>query len=71
MLPPLDQAPPAVQLAVDLIELLENHQLQPALVLAALQIVQQDYQQKLQRLQRETPALPLQDQLPGPMQQQE
>ena len=71
MLPPLDQAPPAVQLAVDLIELLENHQLQPALVLAALQIVQQDYQQKLQRQQRETQALPLQDHVPGPMQQPE
>ncbi len=46
--PPLEQAPPAVKLAVDLIMLLEQHQLEPAVVLAALVIVQQDFQRKLQ-----------------------
>ena len=46
-LPPLHQAPPEIQLAVDLIELLEQHQLEPQLVLAALSIVKQDYQHKL------------------------
>lgn len=43
----LEQAPPAVQLAVDLILLLEQNQLPPALVLDALSIVQRDFQQKL------------------------
>ncbi|WP_348729591.1 pleiotropic regulatory protein RsmS [Rheinheimera texasensis] len=46
--PPLDQAPPAVKLAVDLIMLLEQHQLDPAVVLAALPIVTKDFQRKLQ-----------------------
>ena len=45
---PLDQAPPAVKLAVDLIMLLEQHQLDPAVVLAALPIVTKDFQRKLQ-----------------------
>lgn len=47
ILPPLHQAPPAIQLAVDLIELLEQHQLEPQLVLDALAIVKRDYQRKL------------------------
>ncbi len=46
--PPLEQASPAVQLAVDLIMLLEQHQLDPAIVLAALPIVTRDFQRKLQ-----------------------
>ncbi|MDZ7868496.1 MAG: DUF2496 domain-containing protein [Rheinheimera sp.] len=46
--PSIDQAPPAVQLAVDLILLLEQHQLDPAIVLAALPIVTRDFQHKLQ-----------------------
>ncbi len=46
--PPLDQAPPAVKLAVDLIMLLEQNQLDPAVVLAALPIVTKDFQRKLQ-----------------------
>lgn len=45
-IPSLEQAPPEVQLAVDLILLLEQHQLDPALVLAALTIVQQDFARK-------------------------
>jgi hypothetical protein len=47
--PPLEQAPPAVKLAVDLIMLLEQHQLDPATVLAALAIVNKDFQRKLQQ----------------------
>jgi len=43
----LQQAPAHVVLAVDLIELLENNQLPAATVLAALPLVQQDYQRKL------------------------
>ena len=41
--PPLSQAPLHVQLAVDLIMLLEQHQLDAALVLQALEIVKQDF----------------------------
>lgn len=50
--PPLEQAPPAVKLAVDLILLLEQHQIDPATVLAALPIVTQDFQRKLQTQQQ-------------------
>ncbi len=46
-IPPLSQAPPEIQLAVDLIYLLEEHQLPPELVLKALAIVQQDFQRKI------------------------
>ncbi len=45
-IPPLTQAPAAVQLAVDLIMLLEQHQLPANLVLDALEIVKRDYIQK-------------------------
>ena len=48
----IDQAPPAVQLAVDLIMLLEQHQLDPAIGLAALPIVTRDFQRKLQNQQQ-------------------
>ena len=44
---PLAQAPKHVQLAVDLIQLLEENQLDPKLVLEALEIVEQDYKNKL------------------------
>jgi hypothetical protein len=50
--PPLEQAPPAVKLAVDLILLLEQNQLDPAVVLAALPIVTRDFQRKLQTQQQ-------------------
>ena len=43
----LQQAPAHVVLAVDLIELLENNRMPVATVLAALPLVQQDYQRKL------------------------
>ena len=48
----LEQATPAVQLAVDLIMLLEQHQLDQAIVLAALPIVTRDFQRKLQNQQQ-------------------
>ncbi|MBC8674048.1 pleiotropic regulatory protein RsmS [Aeromonas hydrophila] len=43
----METAPPEVQLAVDLIELLETNRIEPALALAALAIVSADYQRKL------------------------
>lgn len=52
--PPLSQAPPAMQLAVDLIMLLEQHNLAPDVVLAALAIVTKDYQHKAKLLQSTT-----------------
>ncbi|HCU66436.1 MAG TPA: DUF2496 domain-containing protein [Rheinheimera sp.] len=45
---PLAQAPTEVQLAVDLIMLLEQQQLPVATVLAALAIVQKDFQRQLE-----------------------
>ncbi len=43
----LENAPLEVQLAVDLIALLEHHDIEPEIVLAALEIVKTDYQRKL------------------------
>jgi len=43
----VETAPPEVQLAVDLIYLLESNEIAPEIALAALSIVQKDYQQKL------------------------
>lgn len=43
----LETAPDEIKLAVDLIQLLEENQVPTATVLAALAIVQRDYQQKL------------------------
>ena len=48
---PLSQAPPAVQLAVDLIMLLEQHNFAPDVVLAALAMVQTDYLRKAKNAQ--------------------
>lgn len=42
----LEQAPDEVKLAVDLIMLLENHQIPAQTVLAALEMVRQDYLRK-------------------------
>ncbi|MCQ8226849.1 pleiotropic regulatory protein RsmS [Pantoea trifolii] len=42
----LDSAPDEIKLAVDLIQLLEENGVPTATVLAALAIVQRDYQQK-------------------------
>ncbi len=44
----LDNAPDEVKLAVDLIMLLEQHQIPPATVLSALEIVRQDFLRKQQ-----------------------
>ncbi|PHM63064.1 pleiotropic regulatory protein RsmS [Xenorhabdus ishibashii] len=45
----LEQAPPEVQLAVDLIYLLECNEISPDIALAALEIVQHDLQEKLKK----------------------
>ncbi|GAA3881247.1 MULTISPECIES: pleiotropic regulatory protein RsmS [Gibbsiella] len=45
----LEKAPAELQLAVDLIYLLECNEIDPATALAALEIVKRDYQAKLQR----------------------
>ncbi len=42
----LENAPPEVKLAVDLIMLLEDNGIAPDVVLAALEIVQRDYESK-------------------------
>lgn len=49
----LTDAPKEVQLAVDLIYLLETNKVDPELALAALEIVKTDLQAKLQRKQDE------------------
>ncbi len=51
----LAQAPKHVQLAVDLIQLLEENQIEPKLVLEALAIVEQDYKNKLSDLSQSRP----------------
>lgn len=43
----LENAPDDVKLAVDLIELLESNNIAPQIVLSALEMVQQDYVNKL------------------------
>ena len=43
----VENAPPVLQLAVDLIYLLECNEIAPETALAALEIVQRDYQEKL------------------------
>ncbi|QCR36872.1 pleiotropic regulatory protein RsmS [Nissabacter sp. SGAir0207] len=45
----VDNAPPELQLAVDLIYLLECNEIDPHTALAALEIVTRDYQEKLRR----------------------
>ncbi|MDE9480636.1 pleiotropic regulatory protein RsmS [Xenorhabdus bovienii] len=45
----LEQAPPEVQLAVDLIYLLECNEISPNIALAALKIVKDDFQGKLKK----------------------
>lgn len=55
----LDNASPELQLAVDLIYLLECNEIDPATALAALDIVKRDYQEKLQRNGVTTPYLPV------------
>ncbi|MEL4015550.1 pleiotropic regulatory protein RsmS [Dryocola clanedunensis] len=45
---PLDNAPDDVKLAVDLIMLLEQHEIPAATVLSALEMVRQDFLRKQQ-----------------------
>ncbi|CAI0854552.1 pleiotropic regulatory protein RsmS [Serratia ficaria] len=54
----LENASPELQLAVDLIYLLECNEIDPATALAALDIVKRDYQEKLQRTGVTSPYLP-------------
>lgn len=49
---PLEQAPEHIKLAVDLIMLLEQHQLPPDIVLKALALVKQDYIAKQRQQQQ-------------------
>ena len=42
----LDNASPSIKLAVDLIQLLEDNQIESAIVLDALEIVTKDYERK-------------------------
>nr|WP_086937520.1 pleiotropic regulatory protein RsmS [Thaumasiovibrio occultus] len=44
---PLDDAPDDIKLAVDLIYLLESHDIAPQIALRALEIVKRDLQQKI------------------------
>lgn len=54
----LENASPELQLAVDLIYLLECNEIDPATALAALDIVKRDYQEKLQRAGVTSPICP-------------
>ncbi|QJU38784.1 pleiotropic regulatory protein RsmS [Serratia marcescens] len=54
----LENASPELQLAVDLIYLLECNEIDPVTALAALDIVKRDYQEKLQRAGVTSPYLP-------------
>ncbi|QYJ81395.1 pleiotropic regulatory protein RsmS [Shewanella aegiceratis] len=45
----LDDASDEIKLAVDLIYLLESHEIEPDVALAALEIVKQDLQRKLSK----------------------
>lgn len=55
----LENASAELQLAVDLIYLLECNEIDPATALAALDIVKRDYQEKLQRNGVTSPYLPV------------
>ncbi|NMP81139.1 DUF2496 domain-containing protein [Pseudoalteromonas arctica] len=49
MTSPLDQAPTHIKLAVDLIMILEQHDVAPEEVLKALDIVKSDFEKKLEK----------------------
>lgn len=49
MTSPLDQAPTHIKLAVDLIMILEQHDVAPEEVLKALEIVRSDFEKKLEK----------------------
>lgn len=54
----LKEAPAHVILAVDLIEILENNRISPDIVLAALPLIQRDFERKQasQNIDRQPPA---------------
>ncbi|WPD77084.1 pleiotropic regulatory protein RsmS [Dickeya fangzhongdai] len=52
----LENETPEIKLAVDLIMLLEDNQIAPKVVLAALEIVRRDYQLKADAPPHQTPA---------------
>ncbi len=54
----LENAPPEVKLAVDLIMLLEESDITPDVVLAALEIVRRDYESKADAVTGPVPAQP-------------
>ncbi|WP_369920752.1 DUF2496 domain-containing protein [Marinomonas polaris] len=49
----LDHAPDHIKLAVDLIELLESHDIDPSVAVGALTIALRDFQGKLERIDKE------------------
>ena len=49
MTSPLDQAPTHIKLAVDLIMILEQHDVAPEEVLKALEIVKSDFEKKQEK----------------------
>ncbi|MBU1295766.1 MAG: YbaM family protein [Gammaproteobacteria bacterium] len=49
----LDHAPDHIKLAVDLIELLESHDIDPSVAVGALTIALRDFQAKLERIDKE------------------
>lgn len=53
---PMENASPEIQLAVDLIYLLERNEIDPRTALAALELVTLDYQEKLARSASRFPA---------------
>ncbi|SLM63963.1 MULTISPECIES: YbaM family protein [Dickeya] len=61
----LEHETPAVKLAVDLIMLLEDNHIEPLVVLAALDIVQRDFQRKAARLSAAAVAPPTAPPSPG------
>lgn len=48
----LDHAPDHIKLAVDLIELLESHDIEPSVAVGALTIALRDFQAKLEKIDK-------------------
>lgn len=49
----LELAPDHIKLAVDLIELLESHDIEPSVAVGALTIALKDFQAKLEKINKE------------------
>ncbi|MGK9173970.1 pleiotropic regulatory protein RsmS [Yokenella regensburgei] len=54
----LENAPDEIKLAVDLIMLLEEHQVAPDTALKALEIVRRDFEKKIEGLSPSSPLSP-------------